>query len=198
MYRLIILLCTFFTCCSTEPPTSGNVTTISGREPERFPLYRVSIPDGWEIIHPDPDIALTDSRLALLECRSGDSLRVVFHNFPSADLTQRIPPQAQVERWKKQLDQIQTASVITTPQSFSGYTGLLLQAEGKDTAVMGWALQIGADHYRNFSYSDLPEQMRADITIKATGTPLEIARNRAKLQSMARSFELIEEIPVSR
>lgn len=114
----------------------------------------------------------------------------------------RIPPQAQLQRWKQQLNPIDETSVLITPQSFSGYKGLLLEAEGEikgePTAVIGWALQIGNDHFRTLSYTDLPNQMRADVTIKATGSPEAIALQRERIKTFARSFELIEEIPVSR
>ena len=114
----------------------------------------------------------------------------------------RIPPQAQLQRWKQQFNPIGPTSVLVTPQSFSGYKGFLLEAEGnmkgEPAAVMGWALQIGSDHYRNLSYTDLPDQMRADITIKAVGEPEAIALHRNAIRRLARSFELIEEVPSPR
>ena len=198
MFRFLILLSLIVSGCSSDSSTPDNYVTFTGREPERVPLYRVMIPKTWEVVLPDADTSLTDSRLPLLECRAGETLRIVFHNFPASEIAQRIPPQAQIERWKKQLEETNPASVVVTPQAFSGYTGLLLEAEGKRSAVMGWALQIGADHYRNLSYTLLPEQMRADITIKATGSPQEISQYRSQLINLARTFELIEEIPVSR
>lgn len=198
MFRFLILSIIIFSGCSNESSSSHNLVKFTGREPERIPLYQVKIPETMKIYSPEAETSLTDSRLPLLECRIGDTVRIVFHNFPAYDLEQRIPPQAQIERWKKQLKDINPASIIVTPQAFSGYSGLLFEAEGKESAVMGWALQIGPDHYRNLSNAQLPEQMKADITIKATGSPLEIAQYRRMLISLARSFELIEEIPVPR
>lgn len=114
----------------------------------------------------------------------------------------RIPPQAQLQRWQQQLNPIDQTTVLITPQSFSGYKGTLLEAEGEvkgePTAVIGWAMQIGDDHYRTLTYTNLPNQMRADVTIKATGSPASIDLERDRIKSFARSFELIEEIPVTR
>lgn len=198
MIRFFILLSLIFSSCSNDIDNAGSFVEVTGREPERISLYRVNIPEHWEVIKPDERLPLTDSRLPLLECRAGETLKIVFHNFPTSDPKKRIPPGAQIERWKKQLKELHPASVLVTPQSFSGYIGLRLEAQGKGTAVIGYALQIDNDHYRNLAYTEMPEQMRADITIKATGSPEEIAQYRLELMAAAQSFELIEEIPIPR
>lgn len=202
MYRIILLICLLFCSCHEQARTNERTVIITGREPERIPLYRIKVPENWTVEFPSPEISLIDSRLSLLECSTLEGIKITIHNFPADDPAMRIPPQAQLQRWKQQFTPIDPTSVLVTPQSFSGYKGFLLEAEGnikgEPAAVMGWALQIGSDHYRNLSYTDLPNQMRADITIKAKGSPEAVALHKSAIRRFARSFELIEEVPTPR
>lgn len=68
--------------------------------------------------------------------------------------------------------------------------------------VLGWSLQLSPEHYRMLSHpssaenEDKYQQMRADVTIKAVGPKALTEKHRTKIMAFARSFELIEEIPV--
>ena len=203
LFFLALLFSLSLASCSSEAdPNAKKWVQMTGREPERIPLYRIRIPENWTVALPPSDEPLTDSRKALCEMTIDQAIRLTIHNFPAAASDQRIPPQAQIQRWMQQLKDSDPTRTLITPQSFSGYAGLLLEAEGKmdeePAAVMGWALQIGTEQVRILSHSGMPEQMRADITIKATGPPEQIALRRSEITRAARSFELIEEIPAPR
>lgn len=167
---------------------------ISARDPERISLYRIKIPTLWQCQLPAPDESLVDTRKALCEFMIDDKIRVTIHNFPAETLDERIPTQAQLQRWKQQLKDVDPISFVTTPQSFSGYVGLLLEGPG----IMGWSLQLGQQQFRSLSSPEFPSQMRADITIKVTGPAELIQKYRSQIMSATRSFELIEEIPIQR
>jgi hypothetical protein len=189
-------------CSSKADPDDKKWVQMTGREPDRIPLYRIRIPDNWTVALPPSNVPLTDSRNALCEITIDQSIRMAIHNFPTETRDQSIPPQAQIQRWMQQLKDSDSTRTLISPQSFSGYTGLLLEAEGKidgaPAAVMGWALQIGKEQFRMLANAGMPVQMRADITIKVTGPPDKIALRRSEITRAAKSFELIEEIPAPR
>lgn len=203
MLRFFFILTVFFSSCSSPPESSKKTVYITGREPERVHLYRVKVPSDWNVIEPEKDISLSDSRIPLLEILIHQKIRITIHNFPVLSLEERIPPQAQVQRWLGQLSSIDKTNTIVTPQSFSGYTGLRLEAcgksKGQDVSVIAWALQLGKEHFRTLLYKkNFPEQLRADVTIKITGPPGPVNKSRNAIFQFAKSFELIEEIPPPR
>ena len=134
-----------------------------------------------------------------------DKIRITVHNFPADSLEKRIPPLAQVTRWKRQLGVIDSKSESTKPQSFAGYYGLLLEATGlidkERVTMMGWALQLAPEHFRalqkatSLGIEQRHRQMRGDITIKAVGPEDFMKKNRQDIFNFAHSFQLIDDIP---
>lgn len=218
-FKAFILFCCYcFAGCSTSDSVSHlhhTIAIIDGRDDDlaplvRQPVYRIRLPRGWTYQSPLPAQSLVDTTLTLGEFfirEDGEEVRITIHNFPTDNLEDRIPIQAQLQRWKKQFDTIVPSSLSTTPQAFSGYSGLLLELtgtiNGQPKALLGWSLQIAPEHYRQLSRAApanlwlYQKQMRADITIKAMGAPVLMQRNRQAIIAFARSFELIQDIPSS-
>lgn len=204
-YLIFMLLALGLCACSSEEGSDDwAYQVIAARdeppEKERLPLYRLRSPQSW--IRSEPEGSIADTRKPLTEFHiegPEGRIRITLHNFPAETMEARIPPAAQIARWKKQFTQLDAATAYTAPQAFSGYAGLLFEGqgvlEGKEQAVMGWALQLGSDHFRNLSHPRHPLQMRADVTIKASGPRTMMETYRAVIYKAARSFELIEEIP---
>lgn len=199
---LLLLFFSLLASCSSDPGDQGQWQTISSRSffknVERTPLYRVKVPKHWERVNPGKEVSLDDSREALCTFFLGEhAIRITLHNFPSQTLAQRIAPQAQVARWRQQFNPKHFDH--TMPLSFSGYVGLFYEGEGRvkgeETKVLGWALQIANEHYRTLSHESFHPEQRADVTIKITGPPHVVEREREALITFAESFELIEEIP---
>jgi hypothetical protein len=179
-----------------------------GQPNQRNSIYRVKAPSNWSRTDPAPNESIADSMKSLCEfwISDGDNkIRIVIHNFPTYTLEERIPPIAQIIRWKRQFDDLDQASVSVTPQSYGGFTGLLFTGTGHQKGqlitVMGWSMQIASEHYRHLCPQEaqaktrICRQMRADYTIKATGSADLIEKYRSSLTAFANSFELIEEIP---
>lgn len=183
---IIFLLGVLSSCRSTPSDTTNHWEEIAGREEnlqQREPLYRIRVPLHWRRLDPKPGETIEDTTKPLCEFfidEGEKSVRIAIHNFAS-----KIPPMAQIARWQKQVGSKQTI----IPQSFSGYVGFLFDASDKGT--LGWAMQLGP-----LQYQMLPDgQMRADITIKATGPAHLIEKYRHEIAASARTFELKEEIP---
>lgn len=172
----------------------GEVQEFTGREEKdqiRRPLYRAKVPPGW--VRLDPQGPITDTTLPNVAFLIENELKVTIHSFPSENLDERIPPYAQIERWKRQGDEGKVDSV-----SRGGFVGLFLEG----ATILGWSMQLDLEHYQTLAF--LPtnrfeeehyKQMRADYTIKATGPEKLIAKYRDELLLFAKSFELIQEIP---
>jgi hypothetical protein len=166
-----------------DPSIASVMQEIKGRDNggPRFPVYRVKIPEEWMRRDPMPDESLIDTTKALCEFlirEDNQVIRIAVHNFPSDNINERIPPNAQVARWKRQFEQLFASDFSITPQSFNGYEGLFFIGTGiqknEETMVLGWSLQIAPEHYRMLSHAAPAEeakykQMRADVTIKAVG-----------------------------
>ncbi len=187
------MLLSLLSCTDPQKKNPGSWQEISGREPERIPLYRVKIPAEWQRLKEDE--SLIDTRNALCSFVL-DGIKITIHNFPVETLESRIPPKAQAQRWSQQIEHLETES--TSPQSFSGYQGLFFEGIGAHSAVLGWSLQVGIENYNNLLHSHFPQQVRSDITIKASGPREQIKNHRNEISKIARSFELIHEIPKSR
>lgn len=144
---------------------SAREEVIPGRSTGPAFLYRIEVPESW--VRETIEI-VEDTQKPIAEFRAGD-VRVTIHNFPSM----RIPPGAQVERWKKQ-----TPPLAIESQAFSGFQGLFFDSE----TTLAWALEWGASRRTN-------EEGCADVTFKATGP---VQASRAEIIRAARSFERIE------
>lgn len=204
---LILVLPTLllFACESEDSYKSeGKEEVIEGRDDgitlNRVPLYRIIRPLHWKKNEFSEGQSYQDTKLPIAEFLIQEELtvRITVHNFPPRQNEGKIPPLAQIERWKRQFEEPPPFQSIT-PQSFSGYMGFLYEGrgiiEGENAAVLGWALQIGAEHERILSKHKFPEEMRADITIKVKGPIEMVERHRPEIVTFARSFELLEEIP---
>lgn len=184
---------------------------IKGRDYDgkRFNVYQARIPNHWIRKDSFPEESLIDTKKSicelLIQAADGTVIRIAVHNFPSESIEQRIPPSAQVARWQGQFDILLPEESSIIPQAFSGYSGLKFigrgQINNEDQIMMGWSLQLNKEHYRALappvpqSKENLYREMRADVTIKATGRTEAMQQHEEEIISFARSFELIEEIP---
>lgn len=165
--------------CSEERPKQTLLKEIHGRNEAH--LYQIQVPLGWESKGPE-ELYRVDTKLALSEFML-DSIRIAIHNFPD-----RIPPGAQIERWKKQFTTLEESTII--PQSFSGYAGYLFEGigelKGEKVMMLAWTMQPG---------KTLKGESNSDITIKATGPENVMNDLKESIITFARSFELQQEIP---
>lgn len=179
-------------CDSPSAPINSNYAYICGRNPADHPFYRVNVPAEWK----QKDLRhlkdKSDTTLPVCEFMI-DTIRITVHTFPSENQNDRIPTFAQIERWKKQFKPLDSFS--TTPQAFSGYSGIFFEGTGllnnEIRTMMGWSMQLANDHYRLLSNP----QQKADFTIKAVGAVEDMKSRRKEIIAFARSFELVEEIP---
>lgn len=206
----IVLFLLLAVGCNSSNDASKNDYSwqeIAGRdegEPStRFNLYRAKVPLDWQRIDPVKDDSNADSKLSICEyiIGSGDgATRLTVHNFPSMNMQARIPPTAQINRWKQQFQQLKVTDFTTQAVAKGGYIGLQLAAtgimEGQPCMVLGWSLQLAPEQYLNMQEDNfIQRQRRSDYTIKAVGSPASILANRDEIELFAHSFELIEEIP---
>jgi hypothetical protein len=209
---LILMLC--LSSCHTNTndikKKAVELQIIAGRDEGkgRESVYRMKVPVNWIRHDPLPTDDLIDTTKALCEfiiMENSEKIRIAIHNFPSMQITDRIPPEAQIARWQRQFDVLDKMQSSTIPQSFSGFSGLLFFGEGimqgKEVAMLGWSLQLAPEHYRNLQQASSPKistlytQMRSDITIKAVGPKMLMHKHKQDITESARSFELIREIP---
>ncbi len=196
----------FASCGISQDEGSHSEIKINGRS--SIPIYQVEVPSFWRIQQPPHNESLIDTKLPLCECfieEDDQKIRITIHNFPTENMEERIPPMAQIARWKQQFKKLDESSVAITPQAFSGFVGFLFEATGiindEETRMMGWSMQLDAEHYRHLLFAESLKlskefgQMRSDFTIKAVGPSRLIQKYRNDIFSFARHFELIKEIP---
>lgn len=205
LYLFPLLCVAVLSCCGHQTPTPPTaMIEIAGRGDgisARQPLYRIKAPKTWEFSQPSLNDSLLDTMLPLCEFaihENGETIRIAIHSFPTDKIEERIPPQAQISRWKQQFEDLNFASISTIPQAFNGFTGALFEGtgvlKGEPAMMLGWSLQIGLEHYQHLNHPGY-KQMRSDVTIKAVG-PAELMNSyRSSIIAFARSFELINEIP---
>lgn len=190
---LVVMTACLFGCQEHSAPLPVSWQTISGREVGRVPLYRAIVPQDWIRKEPLSAETLADTTKANCEflIREGeDEIRVTVHTFPFIEEQQRIPPQAQVARWKKQLIDLDPLSVKVNPESHGGFSGLYFEGVGKQM-VMGWSMRLASVYVQRLSTTD----RLADYTIKVTGSPSAIQQNYQEIFRFGQSFELIDELP---
>lgn len=194
---LLILLSGCRKCPEKVPPFT--LQKFTGREEAagallvRRPVYRAKVPVGW--VRCDPEGSIRDTREPNVSFLIESTLKVTVHTFPTESLEERIPPIAQVQRWKQQIGAAETR---VEPSCHGGFAGLCLEGP----SILAWSMQLDLEHYQTLSFlasSPLEEehfkQMRADYTIKAAGPKEIIERHKEELRFFADSFELIQEIP---
>lgn len=208
----LFILVSFCGCSSQDSSSQLNNVAIAARDegiPDIKPIvYRIKVPKIWIQQNPSSNESIADTTKAITEffIHEGPAkIRIAIHNFPSNKLEQRIPPIAQISRWKKQFQSLNEASISIKPQAFGGYSGLLFEAtgqmQGAQTSILGWVLQLTPEHYRNLSLpvhqsiAQRHRQMRGDVTIKAVGPADLMAKYRENIMAFARSFQLIDDMP---
>lgn len=188
LYFLIFIL----VGCSSQEQKKSSWVEMTGRGSPREKIYRARVPKTWKCLHPSADESLLDTRKALCEYWIEDGLiKITIHNFPTDRIEQRIPPEAQINRWLGQLSNLDKVQTNIQPWSVGGFRGLYLSATNEEMMVLGWAMQLGPEHYRQLDN----QQMKADYTIKAIGSPSVVKKHKSEIENFANSFELIEEIP---
>jgi hypothetical protein len=200
------------------PLKSKMVHEINGRDEgnsnlTRFKIYRAKVPETWTRQDPAAHISIADTTKSLCEflipCEDNQQIRISIHNFPSKQIEERIPPAAQINRWKQQFTLLNSTNVSVIPQAYGGFVGYRFEGSGlmndKETMVLAWAMQLAPEHFStltlHLNYNSEKEtslkQMRADYTIKASGPTFLMEKHRHAIINFANSFELIEEIPTS-
>jgi hypothetical protein len=213
-----LLLIMLLTSCSFETnreASPSKTVLVQGRDngqnaEDRPYVYRVSIPPDWNYIEPKMKTSNFDSRLPIDEFSIGEGeerIHISVHNFPPGENGLRIAPMAQIARWKRQFTSLNHTKSSLIPQSFNGYFGFRFEGsgilKGNPTTIIGWALQLGSEHFLTLSYprdefdDNTLTQMRSDVTIKVTGSPKNVEKHKQAIDNFARSFELIHEIPSS-
>lgn len=210
-----LLLVTFFLLgCEKNPETSSQNTPVTfsynwqtiksrddGTPTSRFPLYTAKVPSDWIRKDPSPTDSIEDTMKPLTEFlikENNETVRITIHNFPE----QRIPPTAQIQRWKNQFIDLDPSKTHTTEESHNGFVGLRIETEGmynqNPTKLIGWAMQLAPEYYDYLSNEDksfIEKQELADYTIKAIGSPILIDKHRDAILNFGQSFGLIQELP---
>jgi hypothetical protein len=202
-------------CTPPSPsPSASSWQSIAGRDHglphdqgqpiERPLLYRALVPENW--IRKDPleseSIAdTTKANCTFMIVEEDGEVRLTVYTFPYTHKETRIPPQAQITRWKKQIEELDLLSVQIVPDSHGGFSGLYFEGQGKlqnkAIIVMGWSMRLAHGYDQQLAISRLPldHGKRADYTIKANGPPDLVNKHRLDIIQFAHSFELIDELP---
>lgn len=200
LYLCFIFLTFLVSSCENTPEEQLQIIEVKGRSERarltpKLETYRMMVPQGWEIEFPPDEDPLLDTTMPLLTLRFGDVV-AVFHNFPAESLEQRIPPIAQVTRWKKQFESLSEPTLQIFPFATSGFTGLQFEAVGiqknEPIKVLAWSMQLTPELFQR-----LPEhasQQKGDWTLKASGPPDQLEMVQEDLFRVARSIELLEEL----
>ncbi|WP_068466537.1 hypothetical protein [Candidatus Protochlamydia phocaeensis] len=195
--------------CQTQsvPFSEWTWQILNGREEKpgdpRPSLYRAKVPLAWIRKDPAPTDSIIDTTKPICEFyipTEKEPLRLTIHTFPVISAESRIPPSAQVARWKNQFDALDPLHVYVKSLSQGGFIGLLLEAhgiyQGQKQVMLGWSVQLAPEYDRMLAISSsFDKQRRADYTIKIVGAPELIDKHRHALFLFANSFELIEELP---
>lgn len=202
--KFIFLLLPFIASCQkcpekappfTKQEFAGREEVVLDRVKLRRPVYQAKVPKSW--IRIDPEGSIQDTRKPIVTFHIDEQLTLNLHTFPSENLKERIPPSAQIERWKRQLKS-EPAQAIVEIVGQGGFTGLFVEAP----SLLAWSMQMDMEHYQTLSFlahspseQEHFKQMRADFTIKVTGPEEKIKKHREEICLFANSFELIQEIP---
>ncbi|MGZ3633589.1 MAG: hypothetical protein ACXWM7_04760 [Parachlamydiaceae bacterium] len=212
MHILFVIFMILCSCTKQESTTSHTWEHFCCRDEgdplQRIPLYRAKVPSHWTRKNPDLKISILDSTQPNVEFiiaapHLNESIYVTVHTFPTDTIEKRIPPQAQINRWKKQFIDLDPTSVKIVPRARGGFSGLSFYGEGiqheKEHAVLAYSMEIAPTHWAilqpNERASFKQKQMAASYTIKAQGQPEALRSNQNEIFMFANSFELIEEIP---
>lgn len=195
------IICILWVGCHkpSSPETSYTWQTLAGRHEDHPPLYRALVPSHWIRQDPSTDAFIVDTTQPI--CRfmiyeDGQTVSISIHTFPN-----RIPPQAQISRWKQQFEELDPLKTKVVSDSHGGFSGFYFEGEGRvqgrDTKVIGWSMQLAPLYDRLLSSSGDPIDLlkRADYTIKVDGSPKLLNKYHSELLNFAQSFEFIDELP---
>lgn len=149
--------------------------TFRGRLNER-PLYQADVPFDWKRIDYQ-DLSDTKNPIVAFETSQGT---VTVHNFPNI----KIPPEAQIARWKEQM---KGEDYEIYPVSHGGFGGFCIEG----TSTIAYAMQLTPLLYSAITDPD----QKADYTIKFTG---EKKIDKEEIAQFAMSFEWIFPFPFER
>jgi hypothetical protein len=202
-----ILFCSFLlAACSQSPSKLPDWQAINGRDrgrpTDREAIYRARVPSSWVRYDPEKTDSNVDTMLPICLFKT-DNVEIAVHNFPYDRIGERIPPEAQVARWQRQLTDSDPGAELTIPYGHGGFSGLRFEGIGTlddtpDTMVIGYALQLAPEHFQVLvrpPFSSRRQQQRGDYTIKVKGLTEQVVNHREEIEAFARSFELIEEVP---
>lgn len=211
----ILLLITGFTlfgCNRNESPANFSWQEFCCRDQgdptTRTAMYRGKIPSHWRRKDPLPTESIQDTTKALTEFYIGDleeeKVYLTLFTFPAGNIEQRVPPVAQLERWKRQFEEFDPTSLVIEPRALGGFTGFSIHVtgllKGQEKSLLGFSMQLAPIHVQTLqnkeNASTNQKQMAADYTIKAVGPPSAISRWESEITLFANSFELIKEIPL--
>lgn len=201
----IFVIFIYLTCACTSETPSTNWQTFPSRDNgnplERIESYRAKVPSHWIRQDPSSTESIADTTKPNAAYQIGKSIYLTIYTFPAEKFSLRIPPGAQVARWKKQFQELDLTSLMVEPTAHAGFTGLYFYAEGKQknqlTAVLGHAMQLAYPHWiklNSLSGRHYPREMVIDYTIKAVGPPDDLLEYKEEITSFANSFELIHEL----
>lgn len=197
-----LCLCPMCTLCALLHEEDGWQQFCARSDSDtKLMLYRGKAFPHWK--RNEPVGSTIDTMKPICEFSIGEgteAIRLTMHNFPIHTLAQRVTPAAQVLRWKRQFNLTNPLKTTITPVSRGGFSGLFLEALEHPTAILGWSMNMADEHARHLLVlggKDLRyRDMHADYTIKAVGPLESILQYKAEIECFARSFELIEEIPL--
>ena len=212
LFSLILaltLLTSIFTCCDTPSEQEKLIPQLIAARDEdssldRPYIYRAFVPANWIRKDPSPQESIQDSTKYNCEFfiqEEGKTIRLTIHTFPLKENGKRIPPSAQIARWKQQFNPLDLLSLNISPDSHGGFSGLFFEGEGmvqeQPIKVIGWSMQLAPIYERLLSQRReiLSRLKRADYTIKASGPPEMMKAHRSAIIFFANSFEFIEELP---
>ena len=200
----------FTGCQKNTPPPSASWQLFSGRDNgtslERPLLYRALVPCHWKRQDPPSSESLAETTRAISEFfieENDRSIRLTIHTFPIHNNEQKISPEAQINRWKKQFEELALTTPSTRKEGPGGFSGLFFegrgQLQGNEMTVIGWSMQLAPLYEKlllqSGDQSALDQKKRADYTIKASGPSHLMDKHKKEILLFGQSFELIEELP---
>lgn len=180
MKRIPFYLIFLLAACNEPEIPQVKKETFSGRYTKRA-LYQTEVPLHWQRIEPEGD--LRDTKIPIVSYQIEDAL-LTLHTFPYSSFEMRIPPEAQVERWKRQFN---NAGEVTQV-AHGGFGGFRHEIEGE---MIGYAMQLSPVLFKAI----LDQDIRADYTIKCVGPQITLEKYRDEIDDFATNFEWI--VPIA-
>lgn len=199
-FHVPILFCLILTmgCSQKKEESHLHWESLCGRKASKEKIYRINIPDHWEKKEPMYPEYLSDTTLPICEFFiEEEKIRIALHTFPHAPTEKPISPWAQVDRWKRQLQDLDEEKLIIEKVSHNGFAGLYFEAEKKlpsQEKVLAWSLIV--DSYLFLQFTD-PHYL-ADLTIKINGEKELIDLYKDEILTAIESIELTKEIVFQR